>query len=88
MRRWRSWRRAFKTVRSASASAASACTCERRASFGIADATLELADELVPLILQCVADLRELALEALAAGIGDVGEALGQDSLRLLGKVG
>ena len=53
----------------------------------VGDAPLELRDQLVPLVLEARADLRELALEPLAAGVGDVGESLGQDALRLLGEV-
>ena len=55
--------------------------------FGVADAPLKLRDQLVALVLEARGNLGELALEPLAAGVGDVGEPLGKDALRLLGEV-
>src|SRR5512132_2745108 len=53
----------------------------------VGDAPLELGDQLVALVLEARADLGELSLEPLATGVGNVGESLGQNALRLLGEV-
>ena len=52
----------------------------------LAQALLELGDELVALPLEAGGDVEQPLLDALGAGVGDLREPLGEDGLRLPGK--
>ena len=82
-RRESSWRRRSRTARSASASAASAAQPLSQLVLQLAQALLELGDELVALPLEAGGDLEQPLLDALRAGVGDLRQLLGEHGLRL-----
>src|SRR3954470_6965008 len=56
-------------------------------ALGVSNPSLELADELVATLLDPADDLAQLAVDAPRAGVGDLGQALREHRLSIMGEL-